>query len=363
MSALRPRLAGVTLLLSFALLALPPAGAQAATGLVPFAEGLEFPAAFTFAPDGRVFYAERLTGEVRILAPDASTDDLFATVPDLWFDQGGGVLGVALHPAYPGTPQVYLYATRDVGGDPRNQVLRYTDTAGTGTGLEVIWDAGLDAGHRHRGGRILFGPDAMLYVLQGDTSVPAHAQRLANTAGKILRMTPDGAVPGDNPFPGNLIYAYGIRNSYGSDFDPVSSVLWESENGPTCNDELNRVPEGRNMGWGRHETCGTPPKAPRNTNRDGPAPVLPKRWYTPTIAPTGVAFCDGCGLPSGEDRLYMADWNTGTIRRVRLDAARTSVAEQRKVVTHDDGLMSIETAPDGRLYVSDPDGIYRLAAV
>jgi len=359
----RTSVTGVTLLLLAGLFALPTPVARAATGLIPFAEGLDFPAAFTFAPDGRVFYAERLTGKVRILAADASTDDLFVTVPGLWFDQGSGVLGIALHPAYPGTPQVYVYVTRDIGGAARNQILRYTDTGGTGTNMELIWDGGLDAGHRHRGGRILFGPDGMLYALQGDTSVPGYAQRLTNTAGKVLRMTPDGAVPGDNPFPGNLIYAYGFRNSYGFDFDPVSGVLWESENGPACNDELNRIPEGRNMGWGRHQECDAPPNAPRNTNQDGPTPVMPERWYTPTIAPTGVAFCDGCGLPNGEGRLFMADWNTGTVRRVRLDAARKEVAEQRKVVVHDDGLMSIEVAPDGRLYVSDPDGIYLLAVV
>lgn len=117
------------------------------------------------------------------------------------------------------------------------------------------------------------------------------------------------------------------------------------------------------MGWGRHQTCDPPPKAPRNTNQDGPSPVLPKRWYTPTIAPTGVAFCDGCGLPNGADRLYMADWNTGSIRRIRLDAARKAVAEQQNVYTHDDGLISIEVAPDGSLFVSDPDGIYQLAPV
>ncbi|MEX0992218.1 MAG: PQQ-dependent sugar dehydrogenase [Actinomycetota bacterium] len=211
MTQRRTSLAVLAPILLGALLVLPPPPARAATGLIPFKEELEFPAAFTFAPDGRVFYAERLTGEVRILAADASTDDLFVTVPGLWFDQGGGVLGLALHPAYPTTPQVYVYATRDIGGAPRNQILRYTDTAGTGTGLEVIWDGGIDAGHRHRGGRILFGADGMLYALQGDTSVPGHAQRLTNTAGKVLRMTPDGAVPGDNPFPGNLIYAYGLR--------------------------------------------------------------------------------------------------------------------------------------------------------
>ena len=99
-------------------------------------------------------------------------------------------------------------------------------------------------------------------------------------------MTSKGAVPPDNPFPGKLIFAYGLRNSFGFTFDPLTGKLWETENGPECNDEVNLEQAGENHAWGSSETCSTPPAPPANTNQDGPAPrILPLAYFTPTVLP------------------------------------------------------------------------------
>ena len=89
-----------------------------------------------------------------------------------------------------------------------------------------------------------------------------------------------------------------MRNSFGMAFDPVTGWLWATDNGPACNDELNRVHLGRNMGWGPSATCDQPPVTRRDTNRDGPDPFLPRAVYG-RLGITGVAFCDGCGLGPG----------------------------------------------------------------
>src|SRR5262249_29735556 len=164
----------------------------------------------------------------------------------------------------------------------------------------------LPAGSNHNGGAIHFGPDRRLYAVIGENGKAPNAQDLTTYAGKVLRMTRTGRVPPDNPFPDSLVWSYGLRNSFGFAFDPLPGDLWETENGPTCNDEVNRIVRGANYGWGPSETCeGT---APGNTNQDGPDPVLPLAVFNPVIAPTGAAFCDGCGLGASlQGRLVFGD--------------------------------------------------------
>jgi glucose/arabinose dehydrogenase len=217
------------------------------------------------------------------------------------------------------------------------------------------------AAFHHNGGHILFGPDRRLYVVIGDRGHQPSAQDLDVVTGKVLRLTAGGKPAPGNPFPDSPVFAYGIRNSFGMAFDPHTGVLWETENGPTCNDELNIIESGANYGWGPAQTCSTPPAPPLNTNRDGPDPVLPVAFYTPTVAPTGITFCDGCRLGRGSrDTLLYGEFKTHDIVRVRLDAGRTAVVGQRSLYHHDDGILSMETAPDGAIHFSDTDGIYRL---
>lgn len=324
----------------------------------PVATGLEFPAAFTFAPDGRIFYGERLTGEIRIFNPATRQDSLFFDVPDVATTGEQGLLGLALHPDYPITRLVYAFVTRLVNGDPVNEIIRLVDAGGTASTFTTTFV--IRAGRVHNGGKILFGPDRMLYAVVGDGGSPAHAQHLPTRRGKILRLTPDGRVPADNPFTNSYVFAYGIRNSFGMAFDPWTERLWETDNGPECNDELNLVPPGGNLGWGPTAECVSPPRA-GSTNRDGPNPLLPKAIYNPTTAPTGVAFCRGCGLAGSEGALFFAEWNTGRVRRAYLGSSpRTSVAVQGVVYTHPRRILAVERSPGGALHISDSGGIYRL---
>ena len=183
----------------------------------------------------------------------------------------------------------------------------------------------------------MFGPDGKLYVVVGDNDNPALAQNLASLAGKMLRLNPDGTVPSDNPRAGSPIIGYGIRNSFGFTFDPQTGRLWETENGPDCNDEINLVPRLTlsNFGWGPSQTCSSPPPAPRNTNQDGPNPVMPKLFFATPPALTGAAFCDRCGL-SSSGQLFFGDFNTGTIHRATLTSARTGIASQAPFYDHPD---------------------------
>ena len=340
-----------------------PTQTQPKTGTIvaePVATGLDHPATFVLDHDGTIYYGERLTGEIRRIDATTGKNTSVFTIPSVVGDVANeqGLVGLALPPNFPQTPWLYAYATRKVGGVAHDQIVRIHMDGIHGTSMQPVLDVQV-AGERHNGGRMLFGPDGMLYVVVGETYNSKLAQDRSVNGGKVLRMTPTGGVPADNPFPGSRIFSFGNRNSFGLAFDPQTGELWETENGPECNDELNHIQGGHNYGWGPSETCsGT---APQDTNADGPNPVLPLLLYPTTIGPTGIAFCHGCGLGTArEGHLFFGAFNTGDIHEVTLNAARTKAVRDATPFNHGNLVLSIEPGPDGTLYFSDGVGIFRL---
>jgi glucose/arabinose dehydrogenase len=346
-----------------------PVGAGAATRAIslraiPVATGLVQPAGFALSPKGLIWYLEKTTGELRILNPVTGHDRSFTTIPKVDGEGERGALGIAFHPRYPSAPFVYVFATRRVNGRPWNQLLRIRVDGGKPAGLRVLLRSPVDASTNHNGGHLAFGPDRKLYVMIGDgggeyPKDPAHAQRLGDLRGKILRLDPDGTAARRNPF-GTRVWSFGHRNSFGFAFDPQTRRLWETENGPQCNDEINLIARGSNFAWGPHQACGSL-RAPVDTNRDGPTPRhLPKHWWARTIGVTGAAFCDRCGLGLN-GRMLVGDVNTGSIRAVTLNAARSDVSTVRTVLQAGIPVYSLQTDRRGRIFFSGPTGIWRLA--
>jgi len=321
--------------------------------------GVQQAVAFTFSDSGRIWVAEKSRGNIQVFDIAAGTHHRFFHVPDVVGEDEQGLVGIALSPGFPKVPWVYAFATRSIGGTLLDQIVRIRSVNGRARGMHVLFSARASSLHEHSGGRILFGPDGMLYAFMGDATSPENSQSLGSPRGKVLRMTPSGGIPPGNPFPHSRIFARGFRNSFGMGFDPRTRRLWETENGPQCNDELNRVRRGGNFGWGPSASCAG--GSPRNTNRDGPNPVLPARWYTPTIAPTGLAFCEGCRLgPRSEGALFFGAYNTGELRRVRLSADRKRAVDVDVFGRPTGSMLSLEVGPNGRLYYSTYTGVFRL---
>ena len=336
-----------------------PGGAHAATAEPLSPSDLAVPAAFTATPDGsRILYGERFTGRIMRLDPATGTSTPFFTVPDVATAGEQGLLGLALDPSYPGDARVWAFVTRTVSGTARNQLLRIS---ADGSGFSVL--RSLPTAMFHNGGRILFGPDRKLYVVIGERHRAALAQDLSSLAGKVLRLNPDGTVPSNNPSPGSPIIGYGIRNSFGFTFDPKKGRLWLMDNGDDCNDEVDLIARLtlRNYGWGPSATCTSPPVAPRNTNQDGPSPVLPKLFLAESQGITGAAFCHLCGLPPSGGQLFFAEFNTGIIRRARLTSDRFGIASQAPFYDHPEFVFSLETPLNGGpIYFSTTTNIFRL---
>ena len=201
------------------------------------------------------------------------------TVPGVVHDGEGGLLGLAFLRR---TDGVWIYAYFTAADDNRIVRMSYDVTSDSALGEpEVILEDIAKAGN-HNGGRIAFGPDGMLYATVGDAGVPDWAQDAASLNGKILRMTPEGDVPDDNPMPGSLVYSMGHRNPQGLAWDD-DEQLWAAEFGQNTWDEFNRIEPGANYGWPIVEGVVSDDRFL--------APVL--QWPTDQASPSGLAYVDG----------------------------------------------------------------------
>jgi glucose/arabinose dehydrogenase len=368
------RVAAVTVAASLTLSALPePARAAAtATLVVPCQPPGDtcWPAAFAFTPTGRhLFYVERFTGEIHRVDLRGGTDRTWGDVGDPASGSEQGALGIAVDPRWDRKARTkkarkrrnrnrWIYAFYTAQSPVENRVVRLRRKLGKpGFVVDRLLTIEIDTGTNHNGGPIHFGPDGKLYVATGEQAEPARAQDAADPAGKVLRMNRDGGRPGDNPIPDSLAFSFGHRNSFGIGFDPWTGRLWQSENGPNCEDEVNLVVRGGNYGWGSGSSCP-------GTSTEGPSPLPPETVYTPTIVPTGVAFCAGCGLGTDvEGDLLLGVFGDGTqIRNLSLDTERDDVAGQAVLYDHSSGVVAVERRPNGQVFFSDSGGIYRLGA-
>lgn len=192
---------------------------------------------------GSLLVSERDTGRIREVTSENEVRVIGTVASAAAFGEGG-LLGLAARDE--GTPQLFAY----VSTSDDNRIVRYELLGEPGTytlGDAEVLVSGIPRDRTHNGGRLLFGPDGMLYATTGDAQRAELAQQRDSLAGKILRMTPDGEVPDDNPFD-SLVWSYGHRNPQGIAFDP-DGRLWASEFGQNTWDELNLIEPGGNYGW------------------------------------------------------------------------------------------------------------------
>jgi len=364
-----PSMAFVVLLAAASLAVLAPAPPAVAAGSISvYMAGLNWPTALAFAPDGRIFFAERFTGNIRIIDGGTLLSAPFYTLANTATSGERGLLGLALDPDFSSSPYVYAYQTySDAGnGSIYNRIVRILGSGNTGLSHSVILRMPpLSSATNHNGGVIAFGPDGRLHAVVGENADPALSQTPASPMGKVLRMNPDGSAPVDNPFYGsptwnNLVFTYGHRNMFGLAFHPATGRAYVTENGPNCNDEVSLLTPGGNFGWGATATCSTPPAPPGNTNRDGPSPVLPLWWWSPPICPTNAAVYGGPYFPAWRGDLFMGDCNNRQLHRLDLvPPGNDSVASDTIIWTAPSLILDVEAGPDGAIWVTTPTTIYR----
>lgn len=272
--------------------------------------------------DETTLVSERDSGRVLELTDDGGTREV-GTVEGVSAGGEGGLLGLALHEDH-----LYTYFT----SADDNRVVRHELTGEPGSlalgDAETILD-GIPSASFHNGGRIAFGPDDMLYVTTGDAGETDRAQDPESLAGKILRLTPEGEVPEDNPFDDSLVWTLGHRNPQGIAWDD-DGTMYASEFGQDTWDELNVIEAGDNYGWPTVE----------GTADDDRFTDPVQQWSPDEASPSGIAIDDGS--------IWIANLRGERLREVPLDDVTTSTEH---LVGEHGRLRDVAVATDGSLWV------------
>lgn len=327
--------------------------------------GLNEPTVIEFAPDGRLFIAERggriliHQGGQMLGAPliQVSADNVLGE---------RGLVGMAIDPEFATNGYLYVYYTRAITPEiSRNRVSRFTvigNAADPATEF-VVWENPDPANYFHHGGCIAVGPDGNLYIATGDQFDVNNSQNLSNQHGKVLRVRRDGAIPSDNPFVGvpgasPAIWSYGLRNPFRFAFDSASGRLWIGDVGGNTDvswEELNLGSPGANYGWVLQE-------GPVCYAADCSSIVFPRYSYQhndpnyyiaePEAAiMCGPAYRASVFPPPYQGNLFVADFANGWIRRLILGDQGQVLADPLFMDAPSAGtILDMEVGPDGALY-------------
>ena len=341
---------------------------SAAFEIEPVAQGLSGAFCFSFLPDGRIIVGER-PGRIKIIGPDGVASAPIEGLPSNLWTRNGGLFEVRPDRSFAANRTLYLsYTVLPDGADPAS-LPRYP-------GVLVVARATLSADDRRlenvrvmldaegTGGRIIQAPDGTLFVT---STIPAgigidsvdwpQPQQLTSDMGKVLRINTDGSIPKDNPFVNRTgtrpeIYARGFRDIQGVAIDPRTGALWTSEHGPRGGDEINRVEKGKNygfpvIGYGR-EYSGKPINGDKTAHDGLEQPVY---FWTPDIAPAGIAFYTGRLFPEWQGNLFVSALAGRSLIRLVVDDHGRVSAEERLLVDLKERIRGVTEGPDGALYV------------
>lgn len=246
-----------------------------------------------------------------------------------------GLLGFVLAPDYSNSKEAFAYYTYENSSGQYNRIVVLKQENDGWKETELLLDK-IPSGQVHHGGRLKIGPDGKLYATTGDASSdPEIAQDLDSLGGKIIRMNVDGSIPSDNPFPNSYVYSYGHRNPQGLAWT-TDGTLYESEHGPSANDEINIIKPGLNYGW---------PVIKGKEIQEGMEVPLFTSGDDTTWAPSGMSFYDG--------KLYVATLRGNAVREFNVETGDTrevitGLGRIRDVFIKDDFLYFISNNTDGR---------------
>lgn len=330
--------------------------------------GLEHPWALAFLPDGAILVTER-PGRLRLIVDGRLDPVPVAGLPQIVADGQGGLLDLALDPGHAGNGLVYLtYAEPGEGGTAgtalaRARLVRDGDGARLADVAVLFRQTPKRDSGVHFGARVVPTADGHLFVTLGERGDRDEAQALDSHLGKVIRLRADGTVPPDNPFvslEGALpeIWSYGHRNPQGAALDPRDGRLWTVEHGARGGDEINRPQAGANHGWPVTTHGVDYSGAPIGVGPTAPGVAPPLHWWTPSIAPSGMAFYQGNLFPDWQGDLFIGALAGQMLVRLDLDASGAIIGEQRLLEGALGRIRDVRSGPDGALWLltDDADG-------
>jgi glucose/arabinose dehydrogenase len=330
-------------------------------------EGLSHPWSLAFLPDGRMLVTER-SGRLRVIDASGNLDPVpISGLPEIRQHGQGGLLDVVLHPQFEKNRLIYFSFA-----EPDRKLFGTAVARGRLEGnrlsqVKVIYRMQRKSRKRqHFGSRLVFDRDGYLFITQGERGERERAQDLSDHAGSLIRIHDDGSVPEDNPFVGRRdakpeIYSYGHRNMQGAALNPWSGRLWIHEHGPQGGDEINIPEAGKNYGWpvityGVNYGSGT--KIGEGTHKAGME--QPIYYWTPSIAPSGMAFYTGDRFKPWQGNLFVGSLKFQLLVRLELDGEKVT-HEERMLEGVLGRIRDVRQGPDGLLYLLTDEDNGKLA--
>ena len=347
---------------ALALLLAAPASAQTIeTSAGPLtatviAEGLEHPWAMGFLPDGRMLVTER-SGQLRVVGQDGEVGAPIEGVPDVVARGQGGLLDVALAPDFAESGRIYLsFSEAGEGGQGTAVLSAKLALAGDSGSLSeqnVIFRMNKFTGtDRHYGSRIVIGQDGNLFVTLGERGEAERAQDMADLAGAVVRIAPDGSIPADNPQLEGWaaeLWSKGHRNPQGATLRQSDGALFTVEHGARGGDEINMPQAGRNYGWPVITYGVDYSGAPIGEGTEQEGMEQPLHYWDPSISPSGLTFYDA-DLIEG----WQGDLITGGLSgqvMVRLDMEGDTIIGEEPLFEGQLGrIRDVRVGPDGAIY-------------
>lgn len=313
-------------------------------------KGLKYPWEILWGPDNFIWMTER-DGRVSRVNPLTGAVITLLTIHDVVSNGEGGLLGMALHPNFNQTPQVFVAYDYESSEGYREKIVRYTYDGKTLLNPVVLLD-NIHAAGIHNGCRLLI-VDMKLFITTGDASDQTTPQNKNALNGKILRINLDGTIPNDNPVPANPYWTFGHRNAQGLVY--ANNILYSSEHGPTSDDEINIIEKGRNYGWPKVEGyCNTNSERAFCTANNVKEPI--KAW-TPTAAVCGMDYYDKNLIPQWKNSLLMVALKNARLYQMKLSEDHKSIVETNEYFENVYGRMrDVCISPEGKVYICTSNG-------
>lgn len=327
--------------------------------VVSIAKDLHHPWSLEFLPNGNYLISER-RGRLWHVSPEGKKIEITG-VPKVFNEGQGGLLDIVVEPNFKDGGWLYFSyaATADEDEDLANtEVARAKLNLKQNrlTDKEVIFRALPKVeGDNHWGSRLLFAPDGTLYITLGERfNYEDQAQDISNHMGSIVRIKPNGDIPKDNPFVDdpdakNEIYSFGHRNVQGIALHPQSGKIWTHEHGPKGGDEINILKAGANYGWPK-VTYGISYWGFEISDKtSAPGFEDPVIQWTPSIAPSGMAFYQSDKFPEWRGDLFVGALAKKHLRRLEIEGEKV-IAQEVLLKDMEKRIRDVRTN-DGFLYI------------
>jgi len=312
------------------------------------ASGLSLPWEIIYGPDNFIWFTEK-AGKISRLNPSTGQISSLLTISEVRVNGEGGLLGMVLHPDFSSNP--YVYVVYGYGSTYRAKVVRYTYSGGNLGSPQTLIDQ-IPGSSIHNGSRLLIS-GGKLFITTGDANDTSLPQNVNALAGKVLRINLDGSIPADNPYPNNPVWSFGHRNPQG--LVQVGNKLFSSEHGPDSDDEINVIEKGRNYGWPNIKGfCNESGEQAFCSSNNVVEPLI--NW-TPTIAPSGLAYYNADYIPQFKNSLLLAVLKGTKLMQLKLDDSQSKITDTKDFYVNTYGrIRAICQSPEGKIYICTSNG-------